>query len=62
MVWELEKFYLQNGYNLPKYSFINLVDDKGFKMYCAELILPNGISMRGEPKHSIVEVCIFILF
>ncbi|MBO8666391.1 hypothetical protein INO76_15290, partial [Staphylococcus aureus] len=49
------KYYIQKGYSLPKYSFINLVDDSGFKMYCAEVILPNGVTMRGEPKHSYIE-------
>ncbi|XP_029346579.1 5'-3' exoribonuclease 1 isoform X2 [Acyrthosiphon pisum] len=55
MVVALEKYYIQKGYSLPKYSFINLVDDSGFKMYCAEVILPNGVTMRGEPKHSYIE-------
>lgn len=52
----LEKYYVLKGYDLPKYSFINLLDDKGFKMYCAEIILPNGITIQGEPKHSFNEV------
>jgi hypothetical protein len=55
MVLALEKYYIQKGYSLPKYSFINLVDDNGFKMYCAEVILPNGVTIQGEPKHSCIE-------
>lgn len=58
----LETHYTSKGYGLPKYSFINLTDDKGFKMYCAEVILPNGITIRGEPKHSYIEVCSFCYY
>jgi len=59
MVLALEKYYVQKGYSLPKYSFINLVDDNGFKMYFAEVILPNGVTIRGEPKHSYIAVYSF---
>lgn len=59
MVSTLEKYYLSKGYGLPKYSYLNLVDDNGFKMYCAEVILPNGITVRGEPSHSYAEVIKF---
>jgi hypothetical protein len=58
MVMALEKYYLQKGYSLPKYSFINSVDDNGFKMYNAEVILPSGVTIRGEAKHSYIEVCV----
>lgn len=61
MVSALEKYYIQKGYSLPKYSFINLVDDNGFKIYCAEVILPNGVTIRGEPKHSCIKVCRFFV-
>lgn len=53
---ELEKYYASKGYALPKYSFINTVDERGVKMYCAEVILPNGVTISGEPRHSYVEV------
>lgn len=59
MIMALEKYYTSKGYNLPKYSYINLVDDKGFKMYCADVILPNGITIRGDPRYSYIEVCVF---
>ncbi|XP_025419892.1 5'-3' exoribonuclease 1 isoform X2 [Sipha flava] len=52
---ELEKFYALKGYGLPKYSCTNLIDNKGSKIFCAELILPNGVTIRGEPKYSKIE-------
>lgn len=55
MVMALEKYYTQKGYSLPKYSFINSVDDNGLKMYTAEMILPSGVTIRGEEKHSYIE-------
>lgn len=58
MVMALEKYYIQKGYSLPKFSFINSVDDHGFKMYNAEMILPNGVTIQGEAKHSYIEVCV----
>lgn len=58
MVMALEKYYTQKGYSLPKYSFINSVDDNGLKMYTAEMILPSGVTIRGEEKHSCIEVCV----
>lgn len=61
MIVALEKYYTSKGYKLPKYSYINLVDDNGLKKYCAEVILPNGITIRGEPKHSYNEVCVFVM-
>jgi len=61
MVLELEKYYALKGYGLPKYSFINLTDDKGFKMYCAEVVLPSGLTIRGEARYSCNEVCIYVL-
>lgn len=56
MVMELEKYYIIKGYGLPKYSYMNLVDEKGFKMYCADVILPNGLTIQGEPRQSFNEV------
>lgn len=61
MVMALEKYYASKGYNLPKYSYINLTNDKGFKKYSAEVILPNGITIRGEPRHSYNEVFVFVI-
>lgn len=58
MVTALEKYYIQKGYSLPKYSFTNSVDDNGFKMYTAEMIIPSGVTIRGEAKHSYIEVCV----
>lgn len=55
----LETFYRQKGFNNPKYCYINLSDNKDNKVYCAELILPNGRTLRGEPKNSYSEVWIF---
>lgn len=60
MTLELEKYYTLKGYRVPKYSYINLVDDKGLKMYCAEVILPNGMTIRGEPRLSYAEVCMLL--
>jgi hypothetical protein len=57
---ELEKFYALKGYGLPKYSCTNLIDNKGSKIFCAELILPNGVTIRGEPKYSKIEVFIIL--
>jgi len=54
----LEKYYIQKGYGLPKYSFINSVNENGFKMYNAEMILPSGVTIRGEAKYSCIEVCV----
>lgn len=51
----LKKYYMSKGYDLPKYSYINL-GDKG---YCAELILPNGVTIQGETRHSYFEVSNF---
>lgn len=59
MVLELEKYYISKGFRSPKYSFINMFDDKGTKVYCAEVILPNSKTIRGEPRQSVIEVCIF---
>lgn len=58
MSLELEKYYALKGYNSPKFTCTNLADTKGIKMFCAEVILPNGISIRGEPKRSKPEVSI----
>lgn len=52
----LEKYYTAKGYGPPKYSFVHFMDEKGHKMICAELILPNGITIRGDPKRSQAEV------
>lgn len=59
MVSELEKYYISKGFRSPKYSYINMFDEKGTKVYCAELILPNGKTIRGEPRQTFIEVCIF---
>jgi len=59
MILELEKYYKNKGYRLPKYSHTNSTDNKGNKVYCAEVILPNGKTIRGDPKRSHNEVCIF---
>lgn len=48
------------GYEFPKFSYLNLMDDKGLKMYCAEVILPSGLTIRGEPMYSCDEVCILV--
>lgn len=61
MVLALENYYLSKGYGYPKYSYIHLMDDKGLKKYCAELILPTGITLRGDPSHSYAEVTIIVL-
>lgn len=55
---ELEKYYSLKGYKSPKYSFVNIINEFGIKMFYAETILPNGMTIRGEPKHSTIEVCI----
>lgn len=61
MVLELENHYASKGYGCPKYSFTNSVDENGFKVFNSELVLPNGITIRGESKKSCVEVCICFL-
>lgn len=57
MISTLEKYYVSKGFSLPKFSYISYVDEKGSKMYCAEMILPNGITIRGDPRHTFIEVC-----
>lgn len=59
MILELEKYYKNKGFRLPNYSFTNSADNKGNKVYCAEIVLPNGKTIRGDPKRSKNEVCIF---
>lgn len=59
MVSELEKYYISKGFRSPKYSYINMFDEKGTKVYYAEVILPNGKTIRGELRQSFIEVCIF---
>lgn len=56
---ELEKYYTMKGYNLPQFCITNFTD-KGFQMFSASVILPNGISMCGDARHSKSEVCIIL--
>lgn len=57
----LEKYYSSKGYGHPNYIFSNYADGKGTQMFCCEVILPNGFTIRGAPKFSSVEVCIFYM-
>lgn len=61
MVSTLEKYYVSKGFGIPKYSYLNMVDENGFKRFCAEMVLPNGITIRGDPRNSYIEVCICFL-